>query len=108
MPNAGDFVEQLRDALDDAQDTLVFFELPDVLRVLREGAFWGIYYEHCSYFSETSLRRIFERCDFEVLDSRLEYDDQYIMLVAKPCARTSSTISDPHEELAAAAHYLQH
>jgi hypothetical protein len=29
----------------------VLFELPDVLRVLEEVAFWDVYYEHCSYFT---------------------------------------------------------
>jgi len=36
-------------------DALVLFEIPDVRRVLEEGAFWDIYYEHCSYFTLGSL-----------------------------------------------------
>ena len=64
----------------------MLFELPDVLRVLRECAFWDIYYEHCSYFTPGSLARLFRSTGFEVLDVELDYDDQYILVEAKPSA----------------------
>ena len=76
------FMELLRANLAGREATTVFFELPDVLRVLREVAFWDIYYEHCSYFTVGSLVRLFERNGFTVLDARLDYDDQYILLEA--------------------------
>ena len=41
----------VRRAIGDRLDTVVLFELPDVERVLREVAFWDVYYEHCSYFT---------------------------------------------------------
>jgi hypothetical protein len=53
-------------------------------RVLDEVAFWDVYYEHCSYFSAGSLARLFERSGFEVLDLALAYDDQYLILDARP------------------------
>jgi hypothetical protein len=42
-------------------DTAVFFETPDAKRVLAEGAFWDIYYEHCSYFSPERTPGCFAR-----------------------------------------------
>jgi SAM-dependent methyltransferase len=77
------FMELLRANLAGRHATTVFFELPDVLRVLREVAFWDIYYEHCSYFTVGSLVRLFERSGFAVLDASLDYDDQYILLEAR-------------------------
>jgi SAM-dependent methyltransferase len=77
------FMELLRANLAGREATTVFFELPDVLRVLREVAFWDIYYEHCSYFTVGSLVRLFERNGFGVLDASLDYDDQYILLEAR-------------------------
>ena len=64
-------------------DTVVLFELPDVLRVLNEVAFWDIYYEHCSYFSPGSLARLFRRTGFDVVDLALDYDDQYLLIEAR-------------------------
>jgi hypothetical protein len=62
----------------------VGFEVPDTLRVLREGAFWDLYYEHCSYFTAASLRGLFERRGFAVLDESAEFDGQYLVIDAKP------------------------
>jgi hypothetical protein len=54
-----------------------------MLRVLREVAFWDLYYEHCSYFTPGSLARLFRRSGFEVLDLSLEYGGQYILIEAR-------------------------
>lgn len=80
----GDFMRMVRRAIGDRPDTIVLFELPDVRRVLDEIAFWDVYYEHCSYFSLGSLARLFRATGFEVLDLELEYDDQYLLIEARP------------------------
>ena len=64
----------------------LFFELPDTERVLDECAFWDIYYEHCSYFTPGSLERLFRRSGFEVTRQWKAFDDQYLMLEARPGA----------------------
>jgi SAM-dependent methyltransferase len=84
IPNVGDFMRMVRRAIGDRTETIVLFELPDVLRVLREVAFWDVYYEHCSYFSLGSLARLFRATGFEVLHLELDYDDQYLLIEARP------------------------
>lgn len=79
-----EFVGLVRRAIGDRLDTVVLFELPDVERILDEVAFWDVYYEHCSYFAAGSLARLFERSGFEIIDLSLEYDDQYLILEARP------------------------
>lgn len=64
----------------------LFFETPDVQRVLQEGAFWDIYYEHCSYFTQGSHARLFRRAGFDVTGLYLAYDGQYIIQYAAPAA----------------------
>jgi SAM-dependent methyltransferase len=78
----GEFMELARRTIGE-RDAAVLFDLPDVVRVLREGAFWDVYYEHCSYFSPGSLARLFRRSGFRVLELELDYDDQYIVLEAR-------------------------
>ncbi|MFP5375276.1 MAG: class I SAM-dependent methyltransferase [Acidimicrobiia bacterium] len=80
----GEFVAMLRRTIGDRPGTVVLFELPDVQRVLDEVAFWDVYYEHCSYFTAASLASLFARSGFEVLDVSLAYDDQYLLLEARP------------------------
>jgi hypothetical protein len=60
------------------------FETPDFKRVLAEGAFWDIYYEHCSYFSPGAHARLFRELAFEVNWLEVAYDAQYIIQYAKP------------------------
>lgn len=79
-----DFMAQVRRGIGDRRDVTVLFEVPDVLRVLREVAFWDIYYEHCAYFSLGSLGRLFRASGFEILDLSLDYDDQYLLVEARP------------------------
>ncbi len=78
------FVSTVRRAIGENENTIVFFQVPNVIRILRDIAFEDIYYEHCSYFSPGSLARLFKKCHFKILDLRLVYDDQYIALEAKP------------------------
>lgn len=90
-----EFMKTLRSTIGDRTDTLVFFELPDVMRVLKEGAFWDIYYEHCTYFTAGSLARLFRATGFEVDDLYLDFDDQYLIITAYPTA----TATEPKLEL---------
>ena len=66
--------------------SVVAFELPDLERILVEGAFWDVYYEHCSYFTLGSLARLFRRCGFAVLRLEKCYGDQYLLIDAQVAA----------------------
>jgi len=79
-----DFVRMIRSALDDRPDTTLFFQVPDAVRILKETAFWDVYYEHCSYFSESSLIRLLNRCGFDAIDQWQGYESQYLMITARP------------------------
>ena len=78
------FCRSIRRTIGKQLDTIVLFELPDVVRVLKEGAFWDIYYEHCSYFSPGSLARLFRQSGFDVVELERCYDDQYLLIGARP------------------------
>jgi SAM-dependent methyltransferase len=64
--------------------TVVFFQVPDMTRILDECAFEDIYYEHCSYYSASSLASLFRRFDFEVLELETVYGGQYLTIEAVP------------------------
>ena len=81
------FVGMVRRSIGDHSNVIIFFQVPDVTRILRDCAFEDIYYEHCSYFSPGSLGRLFLKNSFELLDVSSVYDGQYIILEAQPLRR---------------------
>ncbi len=84
IPDVSTLMTTIRRTLGERRSTIVLFELPDIQRILDEAAFWDIYFEHCSYFSAGSLARLFSATGFDVLDVRREYDDQYLLIEARP------------------------
>jgi SAM-dependent methyltransferase len=94
-----DFVRLIRSAAGHRPAGTVFIEVPDVIRVLREVAFWDIYYEHCSYFSPGSLVRLFEASGFGVEQMERVFDDQYLLLTSVPGrSRAAAAALDPPAE----------
>jgi len=90
IQQTADFVSTVRRSIGDQSDTIVFFQVPNVRRILRDLAFWDIYYEHCSYLSLGSLALLFRKCGFDVIDLWKDYDDQYLMIEARPGNRRNS------------------
>ncbi|MDW3221069.1 MAG: class I SAM-dependent methyltransferase [Acidimicrobiales bacterium] len=84
IASVGDFMRSLRQTIGARTDVIVLFELPDVQRVFDEVAFWDVYYEHCSYFTAGSLARLFRASGFDPIKITHEYDDQYVVIEARP------------------------
>ncbi|MBY6155177.1 methyltransferase domain-containing protein [Vannielia litorea] len=99
IPEVGKLMDDIAEVLKGRRDVGIFFETPDVRRVLDEGAFWDIYYEHCSYFTLGSHARLFRRAGMDVTKLYLAYDDQYIIQYAEPA--TGRPPLDNEDDLAA-------
>ncbi len=94
-----EFVRLVRETIGDRRHVNVFFELPDMERVLQQGAFWDVYYEHCTYFTRGSLARLFRASGFDVHRLYKAYDDQYLMLEAQPAVRTTDPMLPQENDL---------
>lgn len=75
-----EFIESLKPALKGQKNPIVFFMVPDAGLLLRQAAFWDVYYEHCSYFTDRSLARLFRGAGFEIVDLEREYEGQYLSI----------------------------
>jgi hypothetical protein len=82
-------------------DSVIFFQVPDVRRILKEGAFWDVYYEHCSYFSATSLKHVFTGTGFSEQRIWTGYNGQYLMIVASPSEHGSDVTAGDKDGVAA-------
>lgn len=95
-----DFVRLVRETIGERRHVNVFFELPDMERVLEQGAFWDVYYEHCTYFTRGSLARLFRAAGFDVHRLYKAYDDQYLMLEAQPALGPTDALLPQEDDLA--------
>jgi SAM-dependent methyltransferase len=98
-----EFVRLVRETIGDRRHVNVFFELPDMERVLEQGAFWDIYYEHCTYFTRGSLARLFRSAGFDVHRLYKAYDDQYLMLEAQPAPGPTDPVLPQENDLESTA-----
>jgi Methyltransferase domain/C-methyltransferase C-terminal domain len=98
-----DFVRLVRETIGERHDVNVFFELPDMERVLQQGAFWDIYYEHCTYFTRGSLARLFRASRFDLRRLYKAYDEQYLMLEAQPASKPTDPLLPQENDLACTA-----
>jgi SAM-dependent methyltransferase len=85
-----EFLKTIRNSIGNRKDVILFFEIPDITRILKIQAFWDIFYEHCTYMSPLSLGNLFRANRFEVLDMYVEYDSQYLFIEAKPVDEIST------------------
>jgi len=88
-------------AVANRKDSVIFFQVPDVDRILKEGAFWDVYYEHCSYLSATSLKKLFAVTGFSVQRIWTGYDGQYLMIVTNPTEHGSDVAPSDADSVAA-------
>ncbi len=85
IPEPLSFLQTLRESLGQDSDTVVYFEVPEVLFILRDLSIWDIVYEHCNYFGHESLGDIFVRAGFEIIRLNDYFDDQFLAIEARPC-----------------------
>ena len=103
-----DFISMVRRSIGEKMDATIFFQIPNVTYVLRDLAFWDVYYEHCSYFSKGSLARLFRKSGFNVLDLATEYDDQYLTIEAKPSNGTPGKLHLEENDMDQLRSLVQH
>ena len=98
ISQTAEFVNNVRKSIG-KKNTPVFFEVPDIFRILQEVAFWDIYYEHCSYFNLRSLAQLFRSCNFEVESLKKGYFDQYLLIEATPTNTKSKKTFEVEESI---------
>lgn len=76
-------LKNIKKALKNKSDTLVFFETPNVEWILDNKVIFDFFYEHCSYFNKNSIIKVFEKSGFDVQVVNYEFKDQYMWIIAK-------------------------
>jgi hypothetical protein len=105
IPNPYTFLQQVADSLQGRRDAIVFFEVPDMQRILVDGAFWDIYYEHCSYFTRGTLGRLFRAVGLDVNHLARVFNNQYVLIEGR-LAEGKPAFHPAEESLAQVAQWI--
>jgi SAM-dependent methyltransferase len=106
--DTAEFVGTVRRSVGEDADTIIFFQVPNARYVFGDLAFWDIYYEHCSYFSQGSMARLFRKAGFDIINLWTDYDDQYLMIEARPGQGTAVTPLPQENDLEALSQEVIH
>lgn len=101
------FLNNVRHAIGNRSETVVFFEVPSVSFTLRDLGIWDLIYEHCSYFGITSLSRLFALCGFDVCDLAEAYEGQFLCVEALPGESVADVTSDHRDNLEEMVHEVE-
>jgi SAM-dependent methyltransferase len=83
VPQPLELLANVRSALGADKPTLLAFETPAVDWILEGTVVQDFFYEHCSYFTASSLRLAFERAGFANYNSQLVFGGQYLWAMAQ-------------------------
>jgi Methyltransferase domain/C-methyltransferase C-terminal domain len=88
------------------ESPIIYFEVPNGLYTAKQLGIWDLIYEHISYFTPTSLRRIFEDTGFTILEMGPAFGDQYLYVTAQALRRgDASAVEASPIELETAASF---
>lgn len=75
-------IASVRQAVGDRKDLVVYFEVPSGEFILREQAFWEFIYQHPSYFTQSSLAKLFTMCGFQIRAIHESFGRQFLAIEA--------------------------
>ena len=86
IPDPAAFLQDIAGYEGIGPETVFYFEVPNALFTLRDLGIWDLIYEHISYFTPASLRRVFEDAGFQIMDLAEDFGGQYLYVEARPGA----------------------
>jgi Methyltransferase domain/C-methyltransferase C-terminal domain len=91
IPDPVTFLSAVITAVSESPGAKLFFETPDVEWILKEGAIWDFFYEHCSYFSVESIRVAMGLAGLQAVRIERVFGGQYLFVEARPRAELRDT-----------------
>ncbi len=98
LARPADLLTQLRRAIGARRDTVVYVEVPDGGHLVRELAVWDAIYEHPWHFTPPSLRRLFSKEGFTVLELGTSFGGQFLYVEACPDTGPAAGRADEADE----------
>jgi SAM-dependent methyltransferase len=97
LPSPLEFLLHLGRISAESPEATFYFEVPNGSFVLGGNGLWDVIYPHVSYFTEQSLRQLFERAGFEVLQAGKAFSDQFLFIEARRASTRHGRASQRNE-----------
>jgi len=94
ISNPLEFLSTIYQAIKNNIKCRLFFETPDAEYILKNNNYFDLPYEHCSYFSSSSIIAAFEKTGFHVVEIVKTFKEQYMWVIADICADSDISISN--------------
>jgi hypothetical protein len=78
------FLGELRHGFADRTDAVLYFEVPNALFTLKDLGIWDLIYEHCAYYTLSSLTQAVTSSGFDVLAMGETFGGQFIFVEMRP------------------------
>lgn len=102
-----DFMNTIRRTVGNRPHTVLYFEVPNIMYTLKDLGIWDLIYEHCGYFSISSLSCLFNSCGFKVIRISDAFDGQYLCIDALPVQDRSDCEIDQWNNFEEMANYVE-
>jgi hypothetical protein len=66
-----------------AKEHIIVLEVPDFDWILKHQAYWDITYEHCNYFTASSIKKLFNLKGITLVNIFNSFSGQYLIVIGK-------------------------
>jgi SAM-dependent methyltransferase len=77
------FLTELRHTLAAQGEVVIYFEVPNAFLVFAGQTMWDVIYQHVQYFTTDSLASLFQRAGFELIESGVSFQNQFLYVEAR-------------------------
>lgn len=100
------FLTAIRRTIGSRLDTALYFEVPNVMFMLRDLSIWDLIYEHCAYFCKSSLAYLFHACNFQVKNLSGAFNDQFLGIDLQPVENLSLSKDEKYGDIQKLSNYV--
>jgi SAM-dependent methyltransferase len=86
------FLGIIHRAIGTREDPILFFEVPNAVYTLKNFGIWDLIYEHCGYFTKSSLSHLFRVCNFHPHHLEEAFGGQYLCIEASLSSGSSELV----------------
>ena len=98
IPNPIEFLQSLKNSFHKKDEFYLYIEVPNATLTFRDARFYDYYYEHCNYFTISSLVALAENLNMGITSINSSMDDENISILMTTNRFKPQVLSDSLEK----------